>query len=471
VRLRAKFALLVIGIIVVPALVVSLGILFRELLSETSDTAPSYYRRIRMVKSQLESALGSGEQDLAHIDAEPLRQLAEGLPGSGFVIVDAAGMVLMSTLDAPAVGSHLALTDLIAHARRNTRDFQINIDTLTAPNGSEALLISTVPRDPGRRRVAALPGAPAMPVVQTLNLGLYATGALLLFATLASVLILRSLTRSITELETATRRIAGGDLAFELRPKGRDEVASLTRSFEHMRVALREEEARRARFIMGVSHDLKTPLALIEGYVEAIADGYAEGKPETLEHYLAIIREKSRSLGGMIDSLIDFARMETGEWKLTHHRVKAATYFRDLGRRFAEDALLLQRSFDFEVPVPEGLEISMDETLVTRALENLVGNALRYTGPGGTISMSARTERREPAEVVVLAVRDTGMGIPAEELDSIFDPFYRGTGSRREEGHGLGLAVVKWVIESHGWTIAVSSEVGTGTTFTLTIPA
>jgi len=314
--------------------------------------------------------------------------------------------------------------------------------------------------------VVALSGLPAFPVVRGLNLGFYGVVALLVFATVASVLIVRSLTRSITQLETATRRIAGGDLSFELRARGRDEIASLTRSFEHMRLALREEEARRSRFIMGVSHDLKTPLALIQGYVEAIADGYAEGKPQTLERYLDILREKSRSLDGMIDSLLDFARMETAEWQLTHKRVRAADFLLAMGKRFSEDALLLGRTLSCSVDIPAETEVSMDEALVTRALENLVSNAVRYTDAGGTIEITATSS----PDRITLAVRDGGMGIPAEEIERIFDPFYRGTGSRREDGHGLGLAVVKWVIESHGWSIGVSSRVGEGATFTVTMP-
>jgi signal transduction histidine kinase len=105
----------------------------------------------------------------------------------------------------------------------------------------------------------------------------------------------------------------------------------------------------------------------------------------------------------------------------------------------------------------------MDRGLFLRALENLIGNAIRYTGAEGVIGMDARVE----AGTAVLAISDTGIGIPREDIPRVFDPFYRGTNSRREQGFGLGLTTVKTIVESHGWTIDVASEIGKGTTFTI----
>ena len=241
---------------------------------------------------------------------------------------------------------------------------------------------------------------------------------------------------------------------------GDDEVSSLTRSFERMRTALKEEFARRARFIMGVSHDLRTPLALIQGYVEAVTDGLADD-PETRRKYLAIVRDKTRALDAMVTDLIEFARMDTGEWKTTHRPVRIAPFLRPIAQRYVEDAAVLHRSFRHAIELPDDLEVPMDEALTGRALENLIGNAIRYTGEGGSIELRATLDGGVP----VISLRDTGIGIPAEDLPRIFDPFYRGTNSRREQGFGLGLATVKSIVEGHGWTIDVSSEVGCGTTF------
>ncbi len=232
-----------------------------------------------------------------------------------------------------------------------------------------------------------------------------------------------------------------------------------------MRLALKDEYARRARFIMGVSHDLRTPLTLIQGYVEAISDGFA-AEPDSQKKYLSIILDKTRNLEGMVGELIEFVRMETGEWRMTHRDVPARALLMDLARRFSEDALILKREFGWSIDLPDESTIRMDAGLFTRALENLVGNAIRYTAPNGKITLDTHAENGD----AVLSITDTGIGIPEEDLPRIYDPFYRGTNSRREQGFGLGLATVKSIIESHGWSITVSSRVGSGTAFTIRMP-
>jgi signal transduction histidine kinase len=216
---------------------------------------------------------------------------------------------------------------------------------------------------------------------------------------------------------------------------------------------------------MGVSHDLRTPLTLIQGYVEAISDGYA-AEPDAQKKYLSIILDKTRTLENMVGELIEFVRMETGQWRMTHQDVKARPLLMDLARRFAEDALILKRDFGWSIDLPDDATVRMDAGLFTRALENLVGNAIRYTEQRGKITMDARSQDGG----VLLSITDTGIGIPAEDLSRIYDPFYRGTNSRREQGFGLGLTTVKSIIESHGWNISVSSHVGEGTTFTIRMP-
>ena len=199
--------------------------------------------------------------------------------------------------------------------------------------------------------------------------------------------------------------------------------------------------------------------------MEAIADGYA-AEPDAQKKYLSIILDKTRNLETMVGELIEFVRMETGQWRMTHQDVQARPFLMDLARRFAEDALILKRDFGWSIDLPDDATVRMDAGLFTRALENLVGNAIRYTEQRGRITMDARIQEGS----VLLSITDTGVGIPAEDLPRIYDPFYRGTNSRREQGFGLGLTTVKSIIENHGWNISVSSQVGAGTTFTISMP-
>jgi signal transduction histidine kinase len=237
-----------------------------------------------------------------------------------------------------------------------------------------------------------------------------------------------------------------------------------------MRNALKEEEQRRYRFIMGVTHDLKTPLALIKGYTEAIEDGITED-PVTHTSATGIISAKADQLEGMINDLLEYVQMDSGEWRSQLQKVNITTFLQNTAKMFLPDIELLHHEFRSEIMLPDNLFISMDERLILRALENLVNNAIRYTPDGSIISLTASLIDRA-ASALHLTVSDNGPGINETDLPHIFEMFYRGTSSRREQGMGMGLAVVKWVVDSHGWSISVHSEPKgkKGTRFSITIP-
>ena len=435
-KLRTQFILLVAGIIFVPFLVTASVLLLQ------------YFLVVRGVR--VESL--SGRE--ARSPAELARRRP---PGSDVVVFGPDNTILHSTVPQFAPGKPADQGEILRFLRENPRASLLHVDPPEAKEQGELVLLLRMPRPPV---------APPWFRRRNVEIAVYISLALLVFSSLASFFIVRRFNLNILKLEGATRRIAEGDLDFELAARGSDEVSSLTRSFEHMRLALKEEYARRARFIMGISHDLKTPLALIQGYVEAVADGYASD-PQEQKRYLAIIADKTRTLEGMIAELIEFVKMETGEWRMTFRPLQLRAFLADLARRYAEDARILRREFSAVLDVSEELEIPADEPLVSRALENLLGNAIRYTAEGGRITLSARRLARE----VEVAIADTGIGIPAAELGRIFDPFYRGTNSRREPGFGLGLTTVKSIIEGHGWCIEVASALDRGTEFTIHIPA
>ena len=446
-KLRTQFVILVGGIIAVPFLVSAFMLLVQFTVLRGREPLPNY--------EQMRSWI-LGHVSRAARRHDPAALLDQRPPGLDIVVLDKNQVVSMSTIAELPAGTSAAGGALWAYVSANAEHFHFQFDSAEPRGGDDSLIILKLPRmRPDEARFRNL----------TVQVVMYTSIALLVFSSLMSFLILRSLNGSIHSLEGATRRIAGGDLDFVLPARGNDQISSLTRSFDSMRLALKEEYARRARFIMGVSHDLRTPLTLIQGYVEAIADGYA-AEPDAQKKYLSIILDKTRNLETMVGELIEFVRMETGQWRMTHQDVPARPLLMDLARRFAEDALILKRDFGWSIDLPDDATIRMDAGLFTRALENLVGNAIRYTEQKGKITMEAHRQD----DSVLLSITDTGIGIPAEDLSRIYDPFYRGTNSRREQGFGLGLTTVKSIIESHGWTISVSSRVGTGTTFTVTIP-
>ena len=262
-------------------------------------------------------------------------------------------------------------------------------------------------------------------------------------------------------LEKAARRIAEGDLDYTLDPAEREnEFSGLTRSFERMRVSLKEEQAKRFRFLMAVSHDLNTPLTSIKGYLEAMQDGLAE-EPEQRRKYLEIMTRKSELLELRIQELIDFVKTETGDWRMKAEKTLLYPFFSDLGSSYEHEAEVNRREFQYSIDLPEDVYLLADRPLLIRVFENLFSNAFRYTSPGDRIYFDVHSSGKE----VLASIKDTGIGIPSEQLPFIFDPFFRGSSSRREEGHGLGLSTVKNILRSHDWSIEVFSTLGKGTEF------
>jgi two-component system sensor histidine kinase VicK len=238
-----------------------------------------------------------------------------------------------------------------------------------------------------------------------------------------------------------------------------------------MRVTLLGDKDRRARFLAAVSHDLRTPLTSISGYLEAVEDGLASD-PEILERYIGIMRGKTRVLEGRISGLIEFARMETGEWRMGFEETELGPFLESLCREFREDAGLMGRAFSFELSALAGLTVAVDQELLTRAMENLVSNAIRYSPEGGAVSLNARRVAEAGiCKAFVIDIDDEGPGVLPSERDSVFEAFVRGSSSREGEGNGLGLYIAHSVIKGHGWEIRADQAPSGGGRFSIAIPA
>ncbi|MBW8002918.1 MAG: sensor histidine kinase [Planctomycetes bacterium] len=154
--------------------------------------------------------------------------------------------------------------------------------------------------------------------------------------------------------------------------------------------------------------------------------------------------------------------METGEWKLRQERINLLSFLNRIARIYQEDASVLKREFNSRIKIPPDIKIEADSNLLNRALENLFNNALRFTRESDSIYLTAHLKNGE----VLISIEDTGPGLTEAEIKLIFEPFYRGTSSRREQGFGLGLSIVKSIINAHGWEIKADSRPGDGTRFT-----
>ena len=277
----------------------------------------------------------------------------------------------------------------------------------------------------------------------------------------------------ISRVERAARQLADGDLSARVPVNGSDEVAHLAASFNQMAEQLqaaarkqKEVERLRSDLIAWVGHDLQTPLASMRAVLEALADGMVED-PQTAQRYLKSAQRDIRSLSMLIDDLFQMAQIDAGGLKLDLAPDSLGDLISDTLESFSE--LAQRQSVHLDGTVAPGLDpVRMDAARIGRVLNNLVGNALRHTPPGGRVEVSAcRLDSH-----VEVSVTDSGEGIRPADLPHIFDQFYRGEKSRSRAtgGAGLGLAITRGIVQAHGGQIHVQSQPGQGTRFVFTLP-
>ena len=264
------------------------------------------------------------------------------------------------------------------------------------------------------------------------------------------------LRQSIRRLQAASIRLSTGALDEPIAVTPRDDLAELAASMESARVELKDGRDRKARFLMAVSHDLRTPLTSIKGYIEALEDGMA-ADPEEQARYLSVLKEKAGLLEGRIDELIDFARSDTGGWTKPGIAISAREFFAELDAAFRKDSGFAGRDFSSQIDLPPDAVIDGDEKALYRAWENLFTNALRHTDEGRSIRFRVGVEDIMPTSegadsrsVLFGEIADFGIGVDENFTPMLFEPFARADKSRNREGLGLGLASVKAVAEAHG---------------------
>ena len=268
-----------------------------------------------------------------------------------------------------------------------------------------------------------------------------------------------SLGRPLAAVVAVARRIEAGDYSARLPEFGPPDIRSLARAFNSMAGRLAADEVRRRDFLADVAHEMRTPLSVIQGEAEAIADGI---HPADTEH-LAPILDATRLLERLVDDLRTLAQVESGALQFVREPVDVARLVEDAAAAF--DAQAASAGVKLQADVGEGVgSVEGDPERLQGVLANLVSNALRHTPRGGSVTVTAR----RTGDDVVLDVADDGEGIASDLLPRVFDRFVRGPGS---DGTGLGLAISRDVVTAHGGTIVVKSDQGVGTTFTVTLPA
>jgi two-component system sensor histidine kinase BaeS len=291
-----------------------------------------------------------------------------------------------------------------------------------------------------------------------------AVGVSVAVALALSTIVSTRIVRPVRELAGAAQRIAHGARDARVPARGTDELAELAAAFNEMAASLERAEQIRSQLLADVAHELRTPLATVESYVEALADGVLAADDENW----GVIRAETSRLNRLVDDLQKVSRAQAHQLDLHLSAVPAGTLVSDAVKAvqpaYAAKGVGLKAHIEPRVPA-----IEADSERIAEVLANLLTNALRHTPTGGSVSVSAL----QRAEQLEISVADDGEGIAPEHVDRVFERFYRVDPARSREtgGTGIGLAIVRAIVEAHGGTVtATSSGTGSGTTVTLLLP-
>ncbi len=294
-------------------------------------------------------------------------------------------------------------------------------------------------------------------------------------AALVGLLLVGWLTRPLGRLTETVGAFERGALSVRAQPAGRDEVARLGGAFDRMAAqieaqveALRRTDRQRRELVANVSHDLRSPLAALRGYLDTLDLMGDRVSPDERAQYVARAVRAAERLSALVTDLFDLSRFDAAEIRPTLEPTALAELVADATAECAARAE--RQGVALRVRAEDALPlVRADAGLVERAVTNLLDNALRHTPPGGTVSVDVA---RSDGSRVSVAVRDTGSGIAPEVLPRVFERFVRADESRPagDGGAGLGLAIVKRIAELHGGTVRAESVLGAGATFTLALP-
>lgn len=286
---------------------------------------------------------------------------------------------------------------------------------------------------------------------------------IVLYLVLAGGLIIaltRRVVRPVLELTEATQKVAKGNFDVHIDSGREDEIGRLTANFNHMVRELRTIDYLRRDFISNVSHEIKTPLASIHGYARLLQHDALTS--EERGEYSAIIAEEATRLSSLASAMLRLSRLESQE------RVEDPVCYR-LDEQLRRTIVLLEpqwrkKEIEFDLHL-QPVEYTANEELMHQVWSNLIGNAVKFSRRSGRIDVSLRRE----AEAVVVSIRDYGVGIAAEDLSHIFEKFFQADRAHSGEGSGLGLSLVRRIIDLQGGHVDVHSTVGEGSTFTVTL--
>ncbi len=310
----------------------------------------------------------------------------------------------------------------------------------------------------------------ALPEVRSAVLS-FAFAAVIILVVTAVILVTwvyRSILRPINKLEEATKKIRDGDLEFTIDAPDDDEIGQLCQNFEEMRIRLKESMDQKEQqdndnreLISNISHDLKTPITAIKGYVEGIMDGVAS-TPEKFTAYVQTIYNKANEMDRLVDELTFYSKIDTDKIPYNFAKINVSEYFGDCIDDVGTELEARGIKLGYTNNVADDVLVIADAEQIKRVINNIIGNSIKYMDkPNEEINICIN----DVGDFIQVDIEDNGKGIAASSLPYIFDRFYRTDSSRNsaQGGSGIGLSIVKKVIEDHGGKVWATSKEGVGT--------
>jgi signal transduction histidine kinase len=370
----------------------------------------------------------------------PMDQTA--LPGN-YVLTLPDGRILYNATPQP-LGTFLLKPELenadVIEIDEKPIAYLVFIDPIARPNPREQAFIN--------QTNSALFCASLGAVILSIGLGLVFTNSLL---------------KPLARLNTGIKNMKKGNLSQAVKVSSQDELGQVIITFNQMSKALAEASEQRKQMTADIAHELRSPLTVISGYLEAIQDGSLSASPDRIN----IIKNEVNQLNRLIEDLRTLALADAGELKILKTPINIESFFDHLQSSLGLIARKKQIELIFKKE-GDNVQIKGDERRLVQALTNLINNALRYTPENGQISVTAKMEK----DHTLIFIKDTGSGIPTEHIDKIFERFYRADPARQtHQGEtGLGLSIVQSIVKAHGGTISVQSKEGQGTIFAIRLP-
>lgn len=302
---------------------------------------------------------------------------------------------------------------------------------------------------------------------------LFFTALVILIFTSVSVglWIYRSVATPLVKLRKATQNIKDGNLDFVLDVEGADEFAELCRDFEEMRRRLKESaeeklvlDKENKELISNISHDLKTPITAVKGYVEGIMDGVAD-TPEKMDRYVRTIYNKTVEMDHLINELTFYSKIDTNRIPYTFSKLNVEDYFSDCAEEVGLELETRGIQLCYANYVDSDVQVIADGEQIRRVIHNIISNAIKYMDKGKGMKGIIQIRVKDVGDFVQVEIEDNGKGIAAKDLPYIFDRFYRTDVSRNSSkgGSGIGLSIVKKIMEDHGGKVWATSRLGIGT--------